>query len=392
VRILVTTDDTVGPVMAGSALRAWELARALDRHGHEVRIAGAAGSREPDGAGPPLVAEPQWGWAEAVVAPPWSLPPRAFLGRHLLIVDGITPLLAELEAMPRTPAWSRRQRTAAARLPLVAARADALLAGGPAQVEWWSELLRGRFGLPLLTVPFGVPDDPPPAERGGVPGVPDDWAVVLWWGGVWPWLDLETLLDARARIGAARLSVVVPVAPRPGTGGAGWDAAALADAVRARGLVPPQVVALDRWVPYRDRHRILNRAALVAVLHRSGDEAALSFRTRALDAVWAAVPLLLSEGGEVSRLARQHGWGGVAPPGDAPAVAATIERLLSDESQASCRTALERSRPRWAWSRVTEPLVAAIPELPRVARRSLALAALRAALALRPGRARERTA
>jgi glycosyltransferase involved in cell wall biosynthesis len=390
-RILVATDDTVGPVMAGSALRAFELARVLERHGHELRLA-AAGSLPAADSGPPLVSEPPWGWAEAVVAPPWSLPPRAFLGRHLLIVDGITPLLAELAAMPPTPARARRLRTAAARLPMVAARADAVLTGGPAQVEWWSEKLHGRFGLPLLTVPFGIPDEPPPPERGRVAGVPDDWAVVLWWGGVWPWLDLDTLLDARARLGPAPVSIVVPVGRRPGAHDPGWSAGDLEEAVRGRGLVPPQVVALDEWVPYLDRHRILNRAALVAVLHRSGDEAALSFRTRALDAVWAGVPLLLSEGGEVSRLARQHGWGGVVPPGDAAAAAVAIERLLSDGEQTRCRAALARSRPSWTWSRVAEPLLAALPELPRVARGSLLPAALRAALALRPGSSREWTA
>jgi hypothetical protein len=391
VRILVATDDTVGPVMAGSALRAFELARVLDRHGHEVRLA-AAGAGPPGEVGPTLVGEPPWGWAEAVVAPPWSLPPRAFLGRHLLIADGITPLLAELAAMPPTPARTRRRRTAAARLPLVAARADAVLTGGPAQVEWWSEQLRGRFGLPLLTVPFGIPDEPPPPERGSIPGVPDDWAAVLWWGGVWPWLDLDTLLDARARLGRAPVSIVVPVGRRPGANDPGWSAGDLEAATRARGLVPPQVVALDEWVPYRERHRILNRAALVAVLHRSGDEAALSFRTRALDAVWAGVPLLLSEGGEVSRLAHQHGWGGVVPPGDAAAAAVAIERLLSDGEQARCRAAIAHARPSWTWSRVAEPLLAALPELPRVARRSLLPAALRAAFALRPGSSRGWTA
>jgi glycosyltransferase involved in cell wall biosynthesis len=387
VRILVATDDTVGPVMAGSALRAFELARVLERHGHDLRLA-AASSHPAADSGPPLVSEPPWGWAEAVVAPPWSLPPRAFLGRHLLIADGITPLLAELTAMPPTPARARRLRTAAARLPLVAARADAVLIGGPAQVEWWSEQLRGRFGLPLLTVPFGIPDDPPPPEQGRVPGVPDDWAVVLWWGGVWPWLDLDTLLDARARLGRAPVSIVVPVGRRPGGNDPGWNAGDLEVATRVRGLVPPQVVALDEWVPYGDRHRILNRAALVAVLHRSGDEAALSFRTRALDAVWAGVPLLLSEGGEVSRLAHLHGWGHVVPPGDAAAAAAAIERLLADSEQVRCRSAIAHSRPSWTWSRVAEPLLAALPELPRVARSSLLPAALRAAFALRPGSSR----
>jgi hypothetical protein len=120
----------------------------------------------------------------------------------------------------------------------------------------------------------------------------------------------------------------------------------------------------------------------VAVLHRSGDEAALSFRTRALDAVWTAVPLLLSEGGEVSRLAHLHGWGAVVPPGDAAAVAAAIERLLADGEQARCRAAIARSRPSWTWSRVAEPLLAS-----RSCRgwRARCCAQRSAALALRPG-------
>ena len=57
-----------------------------------------------------------------------SLPPRAFFGSHRLLVDGVTPLLAELSSLSDSPAIVRRRRTAAARLPLVEARADAILA------------------------------------------------------------------------------------------------------------------------------------------------------------------------------------------------------------------------------------------------------------------------
>ena len=89
---------------------------------------------------------------------------------------------------------------------------------------------------------------------------------------------------------------------------------------------------------------------------------------------------------------RFDGWGGVVPPGDAAAAAVAIGRLLSDGEQTRCRAALARSRPSWTWSRVAEPLLAALPELPRVARRSLLPAALRAALALRPGSPRGWTA
>jgi glycosyltransferase involved in cell wall biosynthesis len=385
-RVAVATDDLVGPAMAGSALRAWELARAVAEKGHEVVISGAPGSQPPHSEGPEIVPGTPWRWAEVVIAPPWSLPPRAFVGRHTLVADAITPLLAELDAMPTTAKVARRRRTAAARVPLVAARADAVLVGGKAHEAWWSERLADRAGVPLLTVPFGIPDRPAPSERATLDGVPDHWSVVLWWGGVWPWLDLDTLLAARARLGDTPVTVVVPVAPRPGSPGAGWTPEALDDAMRAHGLRPPQVVPLKHWIPYGDRHRILNRASVVAVLHhRLGDEAALSFRSRALDGVWTGVPLLLTEGGEVARIARQHGWGYVVPPEDAEAAAAAIERLLTEPEQARCRLQLSRARAQWTWREVVEPLLKVLPELPRVRRASLVGASARALKALGVG-------
>jgi hypothetical protein len=253
-------------------------------------------------------------------------------------------------------------------------------------VKWWSERVRGRFGFPFLNVPFGIPERPPDPETGSIPGVPAHYAVVLWWGGVWPWLDLETLLAARARLGSAPISLVVPTAPRPNGAGTNITTESLLREAKKHGLNPPRVVPLEHWVPYHDRHIILNRASLVAVLHHATEEAALSFRTRAMDAVWAGVPVLLSEGGEASRQAREHGWGGVVGPGDVRAAAAAMELLLGEREQARCRLAISQSRESWTWPQVTTPLVTALGELPGVPRRALLPAALRAALALRPKR------
>ncbi len=381
-RILVLTDDLLGPVMAGSALRAWELGRALKGARHEVVVAGAAGSTAP-GRGPEVTTKPRWSWPDAVVSAPWNLPPRAFARRSLLIVDGVTPLPAELAAMPQSKAIRRRTRTAMARLPLVAARADALLVAGRAQMHWWSTQLNlSRPEMPILDTPFGVPATPPPPERAEIPGVPANHAVVLWWGGVWPWLDLDTLLAARARLGKAPISIVVPVAARPGSSTPAFGPSDLRRAAEARGLKAPQVVALDRWIPYAERHLVLNRTSLLAVLHRAGPETTLSFRTRALDGLWAGVPLLLSEGGEVSDLAHHHGWGGVVRPGDVNGTAAALELLLAEREQIRCRANLERARPFWSWNQLVEPLVDALPTLRQSPRGPLAPAVIRSALAL----------
>jgi glycosyltransferase involved in cell wall biosynthesis len=380
-RLLVLTDDVVGPAMAGSALRAWELSRVLLSVGHEVVLAAAEGSAHPEGHGPPVVVRPPWSWADAVLAPPWCLPPRAFVGNHLLVVDGVTPLLAELEASPATPEIERRRRTAGARLPLVLSRADVILVASEEQASWWTRRLGKRTDVRLIQVPFGIPEMDPPSETDSIDGVPAGWSVVLWWGGVWPWLDLETLLAARARLGSANVSIVVPTADRPG-GGAHMTIGELDAAARRHGLNRPAVVALHHWVPYADRHRVLNRSAILAVLHHRGPESDLSFRTRALDGVWAAVPLLLSEGGAVARIANSQGWGAVVPPGDAKLVAAALDVLLGRRSQERCRAALAAARDSWRWSAIANPLVEALPEISTVGRRGLIPAVLHAAAVL----------
>jgi glycosyltransferase involved in cell wall biosynthesis len=377
--VLVVTDDRVGPVMAGSALRAWELSRVLLEAGHEVTLAGAPGSTHPEGHGPPVVTKARWRGIDAVVGAPWSLPPRAFVGSHLLVIDGATPLLAELAASPPTPAIRRRARTAAARLPLVVARADAALAAGTAQVGCWSERFSRRPGVPVIDVPFGIPDTDPPPERDEIEGVPHGWSVILWWGGVWPWLDLDTLLAARALLGSTTVSLVVPTGSRPGSEASGFSTTDLLAAARRHGLQPPAVVPLGRWLPYAQRHRVLNRASLLAVLHKPGLEADLSFRTRALDGLWAGVPLLLSEGGAVAEWARVGGWGGVVPTHAVDATAAAMDLLLGSREQERCRRALAAHREAWRWSLVGQPLCEALTELPVAPRRSVLPAAFDAA-------------
>ena len=257
-------------------------------------------------------------------------------------------------------------------------RADAVLVASDEQAAWWSDCLGSRADVPLIEVPFGIPDTDPAADTASVDGVPAGWSVVLWWGGVWPWLDLETLLAARARLGSAKVSVVVPTAARPGSGAA-MSTRDLESAAARHGLQRPAFVPLDRWVPYADRHRILNRSAVLAVLHHPGRETELSFRTRVLDGVWAAVPLLLSEGGAATRIANAEGWGAVVPPGDAKLAAAALDLLLGDRSQDRCRAQLATARDAWRWSVVAQPLVEALPGLRTTGRQSLVPAALRAA-------------
>lgn len=385
-RILIRTDDRIGESMAGSALRAWEMARALESFGFEVCLEASASSVAP-GPGPAVTTAAEGSRAEVLITPPWSLRPADLLTRsRRLVIDGVTPLPVELDAMPQSEEVVRRRHRALSRIPLALARADALLVAGEAQRKWWLKMLgRRRPDMPILDFPFGVPEEAAGDEISAIPGVPPDYAVVLWWGGVWPWLDLETLLAARALMGARKLSVVVPVGARPGSSLPSFGPAELQAAMSRHGLREPQLVGLPQWVPYRRRDALLNRASVLAVLHQAGPEAELSFRTRAMDGLWAGVPLLLSEGGEVANIARTGAWGAVVPPGDSPSTAAALELLLSERHQFRCREALESARSHWQWKRLAASLAELLPELPLCPRGAVLSAGLRSARILWAG-------
>jgi len=372
VNVLLIADDEA------TAGRMRAIGRVLETAGHRVSVfdAPTVWGERPEAAG--VDARPRW-TADAVVASPWTLPPSAFLRRHVLVADGVAIRPVELAA---TAEGRRRHdlkiRRCDRRAQVVAARADAVLVAGGAQRAWWSERLHRREA-PLLDLPSGIPDADPEGHASGLPGVPPSWAVVLWWGGTAPWLDLDTLLAARAFLGGATVSLVVPTSDPSGRSVQSLSASEIMRRASAHGLRSPQVVALDRQLPEDERHRVLAQAAVAAVLHHPGPEAQLAFRARALDGLWTGVPLLVTEGGEVSDLTRANGWGAVVPPHDPRSTAAAMELLLRGRTRTRCRESMTRDRERWRWSRVAQPLVDLLPDLPIVPRTGPVGTALRLA-------------
>lgn len=377
--VLLIADDAV----SGQRMRA--IGRALESAGHRVSVFDQpTSSCDRRNAARPDV-RPRWS-ADVVVAPPWNLPTSAFLRGHLLVADGISIRPVELAAAaPDDREHDRRIRRSEQRAQLVAGRADAVLVAGEAQRRWWSDRLDGREA-PLVDLPSGIPDDEPDSDVPGLPGVPPSWEVVVWWGGASPSTDLDTLLAARAILGGAAVSVVVPTADSPDASGASPTTADVMERASAYGLRPPQVVALAGRRSDEEPRRIPARAAVMAVLHHPGPEAELAFRTRALDGLWTGVPVLVTEGGTVSDVVRVGGWGAVVPPLEPRSTAAAMELLLRHRTRSRCREAMARDRERWRWSRVASAMVDLLPQLPVVSRRGLVTTALRVAVERwRPG-------
>src|SRR3954471_15381947 len=222
-RVLVISADRVGADMAGTGIRATELARALTDVA-DVRLAGVD-SWDASGLGVPVVGyslrspealDAPIAGADAIVAQPqWPhLSRRLVRSGARLVFDLYTP--EPLEVLERRP---RLRRLVSA---LTEDRiADALRTGhhflcaSEKQRDLWVGMMLGeRLLRPrlydrdaslderLAVVPFGV-EDAPPVRRGTpvrdrFPAIAAGDEVVLWNGGIWNWFDAPTAIRAVA--------------------------------------------------------------------------------------------------------------------------------------------------------------------------------------------------
>jgi glycosyltransferase involved in cell wall biosynthesis len=135
--------------------------------------------------------------------------------------------------------------------------------------------------------------------------------VVLCFGLLRPYKGVDVLLEAWREVDGAELWIVGM--PRMDI-----------DALRAS--APPSVRWVPRFVTDDEIAAYFRRADLVVLPYREIDQSGVLFTALAF-----GVPLLLSAVGGFPELAA-HGAAALAPPGDAPALAAELRRLLADDA------------------------------------------------------------
>jgi glycosyltransferase involved in cell wall biosynthesis len=335
--VLLITSERLGDTPAGPGLRSTGLSVALRERGFDVRIAAPAGSTSPEGI--PLVdldrLEGLVREADVVLVPSGLVGafPQVFDARRL-IVDHAGPFELEVLAGNRGP-----EAFANATLGAIHAirQADLILVTHERQRDYCAGLLlgdqatSGRATNPLerfAIVPFGLPRetaDPVPVRTEGP-------LRIGWPGGLWDWLDPDTLLDAIHDIPAEVASFEFwgsqnpdPRAPRMAT----------ADRLRRRidaENLADRVEIVD-WVPIRDYWARLAGLDLAITLDPAGVEARFAFRTRLLAALRVGVPTIATEGEWVADLAADAKAGWTVPAGDSTSVAALITDLATNRDR-----------------------------------------------------------
>jgi glycosyltransferase involved in cell wall biosynthesis len=388
-RVLVVTADVLRPQVAGPAMRALHICQRLAEAHHDVRLITTSPYCEvhPQGftalAGGPDELAGGEAWCDVMVLQGYVTHHHAVLGTSskIIVFDIYDPL--HLETLALTKGHVGEARDAHVRISIdnlnhQLARGDFLICASERQRDLFIGELCALGRANALTydadptlrqlidvVPFGHPDEPPRHRRavlrGVVPGIGRTDDVIVWAGGIYDWFDPLTLIRAVAGLSRRRPSVRLYFMglrhPNPDVPPMQMaiDAQALADEL---GLTGTHVFFNPGWVEYSERQNFLLEANLGVTVHFDSAETRFSFRTRALDYLWAGLPIVATEGDSFAELIEREGLGLTVPAEDPDALEEALLQLLEDWDLAErCRANVAKVRDRFRWSLVLGPLV-----------------------------------
>lgn len=387
-RVLIISHDVVDVRMAGPGIRYWQLARVL-AHYCEVTLAVPKCSKL---SNENFTLQPydidDWDSLKAAVNKADVIMPCGFVIRQFpqltdvscpIVIDGYDPYLFETLASYKSrpdEVQAEAVQTCLRQLESECLRGDFFLCACARQRYWWLGMLQayGRVNMAtflsdptlenlLAVVPFGYVSDTlvktRPVIRGVTPNIDADSKVLLWGGGIWEWTDPLTLLRAMRhvidQVPDARL--VFPGTRHPNSQVSDSDMQRnTKELARDLGLIDKHVFFSD-WVPYSDWQNYLLEADIGVSLHFNSIETQMAFRSRILDYIRGALPMIVTDGDATSELVSNYGLGTVVGYQDVEGVSTAILQLL-DEPRYTRTPQFKSAQANLTWEKVAQPLIA----------------------------------
>ncbi|CAM4471120.1 glycosyltransferase family 4 protein [Paenibacillus tarimensis] len=208
-------------------------------------------------------------------------------------------------------------------------------------------------------VPFGLDKDEPQytqkVMKGVVDGIDADDKVLLWGGGLWPWLDPLTAIEAVHHLSKQydhiKLFFMGTKHPNPTILNMEMveRAIELSDSLGLTG----KYVFFNDWVPYDNRFNYYLEADIGLSLHFDHLETRFSFRTRMLDYIRCNLPVICTSGDVFSDIVSEYRIGSTVLPGDSFELARLIKAEIMRNKKDYDFHKLQEA---YSWSRAIDPL------------------------------------
>lgn len=390
-RVLVICPDVVDTHMAGAGVRYWEMSRALGKH-YQVTLAIPNQTTLQSQGLLIQTYDPQGKVLKSLVEESDAVLIQGFVVYNFpflkdtdkpLVVDLCTPILLENLEVHTYRTMAARQAVHSRDLSVVLdqiKRGDFFICANERQRDYWLGMLtalgrvnphvyeEGKHLRNLIdVVPFGFPEEPPrhlrPVLKGVFPGISSGDRLLLWGGGVWPWFDPLSLVQAMHNLAKDRSDVKLfflgRAHPNPEISavvGSGMYSQAV-ELSKKLGLHNRAVFFHDQWVPYSERQSYLLEADVGICLHQHFVETRFAFRTRLMDYIWTGLPMVVSAGDSMSEIVSGYGLGHVVACGDMEGLAGAIRGILALSSpRETYAPNFAAVRERFTWSRAVDPL------------------------------------
>ncbi|MFH0870502.1 MAG: glycosyltransferase [archaeon] len=363
----------------GTRIRCFEIAKALQRKGHEVVIGQTTPKKEKEGLidGLPVIqitpgnAKEIASKFDVIVTYPneflFTLAEK--IKDKPLVIDLYDPRLMNNILLGSDEFKSSQDSM---RLLKALSVGDLFLCANDNQRIYYSSLLGlVRKGDPemklLVRVPFGIPlesvDKTLPIDNNKIIRsrlVPDKTKVLLWPGEMYPWFDPLTAINAFKKVLKKRKDVALVFAGSTHFENLNKQSAdkrkEIESALKSSGLLNRKIFFIP-WMPYKERGALYKESDLALVTYTSSLENELSCRTRIVDCLWGEIPVICSEGDPLSVLVKEKGLGLVVPEKDADALAKSILMLLKSPAKVSAiRKNIQKQKKELSWDKAIVPL------------------------------------
>jgi len=201
----------------------------------------------------------------------------------------------------------------------------------------------------IAVAPFGVPAlRQVPDKRSSEPSI--------LFGGIYEWYDPRVAVDAIALARQQVDGLTLTFVHHPNSDTPQELAARTMSYVRDRGF--ESFIRFEPWTPYEGRAAFYDRFSAALLTFPQSLETDLSLRTRALDSMWAGLPVISSSARGTDEIIRRYNAGIIVESLEPGEYAAAVLRVLRDTS---LRDQLILGSQRFAadhqWDHVMKPLL-----------------------------------
>lgn len=382
-KVVIYSPHPIKESMAGSAIRAWEFAKALSTDHQVILISPEKVVKKSEGFECVSFKECKEHFqnADVLVTQRLTISLALLASAHgtRIIIDAYDPSPLELLEYYRKNRVADPHKRIASEISTLSfsfKMADGILCASERQRALWIGFLLAQKLIPLnhyeqdpnlkkflQVIPFGIPSAQPKKNGKGIRekfNFQAEDKVILWGGGIWNWFDPLTLIQAMKRMSHIRPEIklvfmgVKPPDPSLPAMAMASEAIQLADQLE---LINRTVFFHQEWIPYDERHNFLLDADLGISTHFEHLETHFSFRTRLLDYLWAQLPLVTTEGDVFAEWVEKYQLGAVVPYRNEQALAEAIMNLLDDSTRLlQIKKSMINLRENFYWESVIDPL------------------------------------